>query len=103
MQAITVVYNGESHTLGEPKLSDLVAFEKQFKVPASVMDGGDEIYVEWVAFLLFRSLRKAGLVEKTVAFDEDFLDGIESFEANEIAEGDDTSSVPLDQEASLDS
>lgn len=89
------------HEVREPKLSDLVAFERQFGVPASSLEPepklnevtgepvldekGEPVLqitakLEWICFLLWRGLRKAGVIAKDVPFDDDFLDRVEDVE-----------------------
>lgn len=88
--------DGEWYDIREPKLSDLVAFERHFGVPASALDPVDQVTLgpdgeqivtkvsvvklEWVCFLLWRGLRKAGVIGDDVAFDDDFIDRVEDVE-----------------------
>lgn len=96
-----IVYNGEPHDFGEAKLGDLIAFERMFGVKATALqpkpkfdEHGQAVYnekdeqvmepadisLEWLAFLFWRALRRQGGIGKDVAFDDDFLDGIDSIE-----------------------
>ena len=104
-------------------LGDMVAFERHFQLPATVMepetervlgpdgepvqdtndDGtlrtnkdGEPVWklrilgeqkMEWIAYLVWRSARRQGLISKEAPFDEDFLDSIEDF-GMEAEEGD---------------
>ena len=88
----------------EPGLSVLVAFEKHFGLPASVLepetepvpdadgqpvvdDEGEpqvrivsEFRLEWICFLVWRQLTRQGELPEGTAFDDDFLDRIEDVE-----------------------
>lgn len=115
-QKTVVIFDGQSHEFGEAKIGDLVAFERYFEVKATVLqptpkfdddglavydDEGEqvlepaEVSLEWMAFLLWRSLRRQGVIDKNTAFDDDFLDRIDSFEQVDAEEADDADpSVP---------
>ncbi len=100
--AFIVTFEGAAFEVPEAGFSDLVAFEKQFGLPASVLDvetepvidpetgsqavddKGEpvvrmigEFKMEWIGFMLFRALRRQGVIAKDTLFDDDFLDGIE--------------------------
>lgn len=88
----------------EPGLSVLVAFEKHFGLPASVLDAEtepvlddegqqvlddegepqvrivSEFRLEWICFLVWRQLVRQGELPEGTPFDDDFLDRIEDVE-----------------------
>jgi hypothetical protein len=119
--AFIVEFDGERVECPEPGLSDLVAFERQFGISATilepdvtpVLDGNgkqivdedgnavvkvvSEFRLEWVAFLLYRGLRKAGTIDvKVVAFDDDFLDRISDVQMVGASK-EDEEQAPLEQ------
>lgn len=86
---IRVTYAGESHDLPEFGPADFVAFERQFKVSAGAFDGNEkDIRFEWICFLVYRGLKRAGaLVAEDVVggcgpdgLSEAFLDRIGDLE-----------------------
>lgn len=85
--AVRVVFDGERREVSKFGPSDLVAFERHFGVPASVLapdeNGESNARIEWFCFLIWRALRRTGVIGKDVAFDEDFLDRIEEIEAGD--------------------
>lgn len=105
---IVVTLDGQNHTIDQIGPAEMVAFERQFKLPATVMepkpltdDFGNvqvdadgeplmkaDIYLEWVVFLIWRRLRRSGHIDKDTAFDDDFLDrvdGVKFLEEDEAA------------------
>lgn len=93
--------DGEWYDVKEPKLSDLVAFERQFGVPASSLepvpvlnevtgepaltDEGEPVQkldakLEWICFLLWRGLRKVGAIPESTPFDDDFIDRVDELD-----------------------
>jgi hypothetical protein len=98
MQTMSVTFDGETYVLDRVGIADLVAFERNFKVRAQALEpkpvvdeNGDpvcddegnpivqaEIYLEWIAFLLWRSLRRQKVIERKVQFDDDFLERIDN-------------------------
>lgn len=92
---------GQTHEIEEGGLADLVAFERHFGIPASVMDPDDETpgRAEWLAFMIWRSLRKAGVIPKEDDFDT-ALDRIEDFE--QVLEPGDPGYVPAEGEEVAD-
>lgn len=72
---------GVVHEVAEGGLADLVAFERHFGLPASVLDPSDPTpgRVEWVAFIVWRALRKSGVIDKELTFDG-ALDQIEDLD-----------------------
>ncbi len=89
---IRATFNGQKYDLPESGLADMVAFERQFKQPASVLSdaatGGGRI--EYLMFLVYRGLKKLK-VEGVVAFDDDFLEAVTDLEVEgeDDEEGDD--------------
>lgn len=118
MQLKTVInFDGEAYDFTEARFADLVAFERHFKVKASVLepkplldehgqhvldDEGNEVMtvdasLEWIAFLFWRSLRRAGVIARDVSFDEDFIeriDGVDQAPADAKEADDADPSVP---------
>lgn len=92
-----VSWNGQEFTGVQPGsgIGDLIAFEAQFGVPAERLspdatdaDGNPiEQEMSWIAFLIFRGMRRAGQIPKDVAFDDwvDDLDMVEEEEADKVA------------------
>jgi len=79
--AVVVHYNGQRHEIAKFGPADLVAFERQFGVSASVFDtAAGDVRFEWVCFLVWRGLRRIGAVDRDVEFDDDFLEGIDDVE-----------------------
>ncbi len=113
MQNMTITFDGADYEFVPPKLGDLVAFERHFGLKASVLepketgaydDNGEavvaaDIALEWIAFLLWRSLRRQEVIGKDVEFGEDFLDLVEGVEMKggevEIVDEDPTAPVRL--------
>jgi hypothetical protein len=69
--ADVVLEDGTKHRTGPFGPRDLVAFERQFKVPASFL--GEMVRMEWVAFLAYNQLRYRKVLEPSTTFDG-FLD-----------------------------
>lgn len=92
-------------------MGDMVAFERAFNLPATVLEpdvvdkrdprSGEvmldpdgeplkeiisDYRLEWMAFMVWRSARRQGLVPKEVPFDQDFVDTIEDFDASGVEE-----------------
>jgi hypothetical protein len=83
----TVVFDAKTYEVEKTSISDLVAFERQFDVPASIFSEKDaSIRFEWLCFLMFRGLRRLGVIGKDVAFDDDFLERVESIDSPDIEE-----------------
>jgi hypothetical protein len=59
-------------------MGDMIAFEAQFGVPASVLDPEDDTPMElsWAAFMAYRGMRKSNLIPRDLTF-EDFVDDLE--------------------------
>jgi len=104
---MVVTYNGTDHKVPEISNSDLVAFERHFKCKSSVIfpvideDAGTisphpDGRMEHMLFLGHRLLVRTGVIARTVAFDDDFLDAVDiTFVADEEAESDeDPSGAP---------
>lgn len=74
---ILATYQGQKHELPATGLADMVAFERQFGVSSSVLGEAAEgaQRLEYLCFLVYRGLRKLGVV--TGPYDDAFLDGIE--------------------------
>lgn len=86
---MTATVDGVVHDVKEGGLADLVAFERHFGIPASVLDPDDPTpgRVEWIAFSVWRALRTAKVFAPEVTFDE-AIDRIEDL--NQVLEpGDD--------------
>jgi hypothetical protein len=69
--ADVVLEDGTKHRVGTFGPRDLVAFERQFKVPASFL--GEMPRMEWIAFLAYSQLRHRKVVDPALTFDG-FLD-----------------------------
>jgi hypothetical protein len=92
---IRFTINGTEAEVDKVGMADLVAFEKQFNCSSSVLQppvdpetgepDGSAVRIEWIAFLVFRAARRQGLIEKTVEFDDDFLEGIDDVDFDEAA------------------
>lgn len=72
---LRVDYQGEKFELEDIKGSDLVAFERQFRVALPSLR---EFTFEHCCFLMWRSMTRNGQI--TLPFDDEFLDGIEDLE-----------------------
>ena len=87
---VSVVYEGTRHKIEKFGPSDLVAFERHFQLPATVFqtdeDGKSEARFEWICFLAYRALRRMGVIEKDVQYDDDFLDKIEEIDTEQNEE-----------------
>ena len=87
---------GQTHEIGEPSLSDLVAFERKYGMSAGELgekieptDSPQEVErklakirsqkVEYVAFMVYRALQRDGVFEKGMDFDA-ALDEIEALD-----------------------
>lgn len=118
---IAFAINGQEASIDKIGMADLVAFERQFGISASQMsppalkdeDGNvvvdengevvpdaSKVRMEWIAFLVWRSSRRQGLIGKDVEFDDDFLECIDDVELNgsdsEDPDVDPTKAVPLE-------
>lgn len=89
---LKVTFDGVEKELPKSGLSDLVAFEKKFDKPARAIQ--EEGRLEYMAYLVYRALRKAGAVTKDVEFDEDFIDRIEDVDVIEEDEENPTQAAP---------
>lgn len=69
-------FKGVEYTLSDAGVADMVAFERHFQLPSSVMGDSSVSRVEWMCFLAWRGLKRAGAVDLG-AFDDDFLDNLE--------------------------
>lgn len=69
--ADVVLEDGTKHRVGPFGPRDLVAFERQFKVPATFL--GEMPRMEWVAFLAYTQLRHRRVLDPSTTFDG-FLD-----------------------------
>lgn len=101
----------EPATIDKIGMGDMVAFERQYDLPATVLspetrdkidertgqviigpDGEPEKEIvsnyrlEWMAFMVWRSARRQGLISKDVPWSQDFVDEIESFEVDKVAD-----------------
>lgn len=75
--ALRVIYRGEKFDATDVKGSDIVALERRAGVS---LVGMRELKFEDACFLVWRIMRRAGHIGDEVAFDDDFLDGIEDME-----------------------
>lgn len=97
---------GQEAEIDKIGMADLVAFERQFGLGAASLtppplydeDGSvvlDEetgepvpdaraVRLEWVAFLVWRSARRQGLIAKDIAFDDDFLESIDDIDMDAV-------------------
>lgn len=103
--SVEIQYQGKAYPFVTPKMGDLVAFERQFKVKASALqpepkvteDGvpvldvdGEPVFesqasIEWMCFLMYRSLIRQGVINrKETPFDEDFLDDLGEVDAESV-------------------
>jgi hypothetical protein len=105
-QIIHVTFDGDEYSLDKVGVADLVAFERKFKVRSDALapkptgeydeDGNAimqaEVFLEWIAFLLWRSLRRQGVIEKSVDFTDEFLERIDGvrFESPAVQDVDPT-------------
>lgn len=81
---ISVDYAGEKHDLPSFGPSDFVAFERKFHQPASVLGEEGTARFEWLTFLVWRGLKKTGVINhKEVPFDDDFLDNIAAIDVGD--------------------
>ena len=85
-QRSLVTFNGTEHTLEPAGMGDMVAFERHFSLSAAVFmraTKGDleAIRFEWIAFLVWRGLRRIGAVGTDVEFGDVFLDQLGAVEA----------------------
>lgn len=92
---IRVIFDGETYTIQKFGPADLVAFERHFGVSAQAFTPDEtgkspDVRFEWLCFLVFRGLRKLGVIDKTAAFDDDFLDRIDDLEVPDEDEKDET-------------
>jgi hypothetical protein len=85
---LRVVFDGQKIELGDVKPSDLVALERHFAVAIPRLTG---FTFEQSCFLVWRHVRRGGVIDDTVAFDDEFLDRIEGMEQTD---------VPFDEEES---
>ena len=88
---ITYVYKDQEHDVAKVGMGDLVAFEDFFDLPASVLEpettedenGNIQLVgvfkLKWMAYLIFRSARREGVIAKDMPFDADFIDDIDEF------------------------
>lgn len=72
-----VVYRGEKHDVADFKASDLVAFEHHFDVSLPRLGG---LNFEQACYLVWRVLRRRGVIGGDVAFDDGFLDYLDNME-----------------------
>lgn len=88
---LTATVAGVTHDIPESGLADLVAFERHFGLSATVLDAsnGGEIKVEWIAFVIYRGLLRAGVFAAGTSFD----DGVEQIEDFDIVSEEDAQSV----------
>lgn len=84
---MTVKIDDTTHEVVALGLGGAVAFERHFGIPASVLDPEDPTpnRTEWTAFIIYKSLQKAGAIPKTASFDE-AIDTLEEAEIEQIAE-----------------
>jgi hypothetical protein len=81
---IAVEYDGAKHEMPTFGPSDFVAFERKFQKPASVLGEEGTARFEWLTFLVWRGLKKVGVINhKDVPFDDDFLDRIAAIDVGE--------------------
>lgn len=88
MSLMKITYDGEVYECDPDKggLADAVAFERQFGLPASIMDADDPtpMRAEWAAFMAYRALIRAGVVNKgALPFyndEEEFISKLELIE-----------------------
>lgn len=71
-----VTYNGAEHALPEPSLADMVAFERKFNMPSSVLGNESASRLEWVCFLAWRGLRRLD-ANGGLDFGDAFIDGLD--------------------------
>lgn len=86
---ITAKYLGNEYQLAEAGIAEFVAFERAYGVSSSVFSNQNaEHRLEWMAFLVFRLLIRAGVLPKDAVFD-DALAGIEEIRFPEEPSADD--------------
>lgn len=73
MALVVVMNDGARHELPDPSFSDLVKFERQYKVSASRLN--EEQYAEWIGYLAWVILRRS---EAPVGDFEPFLETVKS-------------------------
>jgi hypothetical protein len=100
---IQVKFQGTEHTLPDSGLADMVAFERHFGLSSSVLGGESESgqRVEWMCFLVYRGLRKLNVIAKDVPFDDDFLEGIDTFDVKDDDEAEAPAADPSVPAAAL--
>ena len=96
---IRVTYDGNVYEIDKLGPADFVAFERAYKVSAAVFDADDEkdVRFEWVCFLVYRGLKKLGVLNADDAvggltpagLSEAFLDRIEDMEMEDDEQEDD--------------
>lgn len=91
---IAVVYDGAKHELPTFGPADFVAFERRFEKPASVLGEEGTARFEWLTFLVWRGLKKVGVINHETPFDDQFLDLIRSIDVGEEKDGDDDDESP---------
>lgn len=77
---IRVKYDGKDFVLPDYGPSDFVAFERQFKVSAAALSDEGNARFEWMCFLVYRGLKRAGALTADDAvggFTDEFLDRID--------------------------
>lgn len=84
-----IKFKGVEYTLAEAGVADMVAFERHFNLPSSVM-GEDGARVEWMCFLAWRGLKRV-MGADAPAYGDDFLDNFEFLidEGDEVAVSED--------------
>lgn len=84
---IRFTVNGQESAVDKVGMADMVAFERQFGLSAAALTPDIDpitgepdprsVRIEWIAFMVWRSARRQGLIPKETPFDDDFLEGID--------------------------
>lgn len=71
-----IKFRGKEYTLAAAGLADMVAFERHFGVPSSVLADLTVARIEWICFLAWRGLNRLK-VEGAEAFTDALLEDLE--------------------------
>lgn len=86
---IRAKYDQQEYELPEFGPSDFVAFERQFKVSASALSDEGSARFEWLCFLVYRGLKRAGVLrpdDEVGGFTDDFIDRIQELKIEDADE-----------------